>query len=114
MGKEEVLGILDEVSRTYRGEYTELMTHLMKDMVGEIYEVAEECRVDDVLTRMVAYGNLWGLFLSELPKREFEVVRTKERDMADIADMLLSTRQKMAEDIAKIFEERCGLRRYKS
>jgi hypothetical protein len=73
MGKKEVLGILDEVNRTYRGEYTELMTHLMKDMVEEIYEVAEECRVDDVLTRMVAYGNLWGRFLFELPERGFEV-----------------------------------------
>jgi hypothetical protein len=41
MGKEDVLAILDEVSRTYRGEYTELMTHLMKDMVEEIYEAAE-------------------------------------------------------------------------
>jgi hypothetical protein len=113
MGKEDVLAILDEVSNTYRGEYTELMTFLMKDMVGEIYEVAEECRVDDVLTGMVVYGNLWGIFLSELPKREFEVVSTKERDMADIADMLLSTRRKMAEDIAGIFEKRCGLRRGK-
>lgn len=108
MGKEDVLAILNEISRTYRGEYTELMTHLMKDMVGEIYEAAEECRVNDVLTRMVAYGNLWGLFLSELPKRGFEVVGPKERD---IADMLFSTRQKMAEDIVRIFEERCGLRR---
>jgi hypothetical protein len=107
MGKEDVLAILNEISRTYRGEYTELMTHLMKDMVGEIYEAAEECRVNDVLTRMVAYGNLWGLFLSELPKRGFEVVSPKERD---IADMLYSTRQKMAEDIADILEKKCGLR----
>jgi hypothetical protein len=86
------------------------MTHLMKDMVGEIYEAAEECRVDDVLTRMVAYGNLWGLFLSELPKRGFEVAGPKGED---IADMLSSTRRKMAEDITRIFEERCGLRRYR-
>jgi hypothetical protein len=114
MGKEDVLAILNEISRTYRGEYTELMTHFMKDMVREIYEAAEECRVNDVLTRMVAYGNLWGLFLSELPKRGFEVVGPKEMgEMVDIADMLFSTRQKMAEDIVRIFEERCGLRRYR-
>jgi hypothetical protein len=110
MGKEDVLAILDKVSNTYRGEYTELMTHLMKNMVEEIYEAAEECRVDDVLTRMVAYGNLWGRFLFELPEKGFEVAGPKEMD---IADMLSSTRRKMAEDIAGIFEKRCGLRRGK-
>jgi hypothetical protein len=107
MGKEDVLVILDEVSKTYRGEYTELVTPLMKNMVEEIYEAAEECRVDDVLSRMVAYGNLWGRFLFELPERGFEVAGPKGMD---IADMLSSTRRKMAEDIAKILEERCGLR----
>jgi|YelNatPaOPRAMG01_1025707.scaffolds.fasta_scaffold73702_3 hypothetical protein len=107
MGKENVLAILDEVSRTYRGEYTELMIPLMKNMVEEIYEAAEECRVDDVLSRMVTYGSLWELFLFELPKRGFEVAGPKGMD---IADMFSSTRQKMAEDIARIFEKRCGLR----
>jgi hypothetical protein len=99
MGKEEVLGILDEIRGAYRGSLTESVISRMKRVVEDAYQAAEECRTKDALDKVYSLGNLHGQYIAELPPEK-----------TGIAGKLVNARWKMVEDIANILEKKCGLR----
>jgi hypothetical protein len=101
MGKEDVLAILDKVRESYRVSLTERVIPLVKEVVEEAYRAAEECRVEDTLNKIASYAILQGQYIAELPPEKVTFV----------AGMLVNARWKMVEDIAKILEEKCKIRR---